>query len=281
MIYVLNGAVYRNDINVFDLEGNSKGSYPGWYNWPQDLIVGGDPDHPQILLSAIGAMNDNGNLDFGLVLYDGYGDFFHGFHKEDTGLERPYGLAKLPGGDQAVVCDWTHNRTSILDIGWSEGYVGESGDPHISVPFPFRVAVSTGPGSVNNNKGVDRYVVTTRVCCESWHDELNGLSVFDENGNLEKWIKHLSPEETIMMPSAVAVDPEGNILVVDDYFSQLHNERNYKTYFLDAELNYIGVMEELGAPLQIVFHKGKVYTLTHEDSPTYSAMYINVFSYTN
>ncbi len=25
----------------FDVEGNSVGSYPGWYNWPVDMLIGG------------------------------------------------------------------------------------------------------------------------------------------------------------------------------------------------------------------------------------------------
>jgi hypothetical protein len=30
-----------NCLAMFDLEGVSLGSYPGWYNWPVDMVIGG------------------------------------------------------------------------------------------------------------------------------------------------------------------------------------------------------------------------------------------------
>jgi hypothetical protein len=34
-----------------------------------------------------------------MVLYNSSGNFFHGFHEQDTGLVRPYGLAMIQASD--------------------------------------------------------------------------------------------------------------------------------------------------------------------------------------
>ena len=37
-----NGANVGNAVLKFDLEGNYLGEYPGWFNFPHDITVGGD-----------------------------------------------------------------------------------------------------------------------------------------------------------------------------------------------------------------------------------------------
>ena len=96
ILYVLNGANVGNYILKFDLEGNYLGQYPGWYNFPVDMIMGG-PGNDQVLMSAIGAKGDDDVLRFGMVLYNKSGEFFHGLQEAETGLKRPYGLSNISG----------------------------------------------------------------------------------------------------------------------------------------------------------------------------------------
>mgnify|MGYP001179189509 CR=1 FL=1 len=42
VIYVANGANVGNAVLKFGLNGTYLGEYPGWYNFPHDIIVGGD-----------------------------------------------------------------------------------------------------------------------------------------------------------------------------------------------------------------------------------------------
>ena len=42
VIYVANGANVGNAVLKFGLNGSYLGEYPGWYNFPHDIIVGGD-----------------------------------------------------------------------------------------------------------------------------------------------------------------------------------------------------------------------------------------------
>ena len=50
-----------------------------------------------MLVSALGAMNDTGTLRFGLVLYDSNGEYLHGLHEADSGLDRPWGISNYEG----------------------------------------------------------------------------------------------------------------------------------------------------------------------------------------
>ena len=50
-----------------------------------------------MLVSALGAMNDTGTLRFGMVLYDSEGEYLHGLHKADSGLDRPWGISNYEG----------------------------------------------------------------------------------------------------------------------------------------------------------------------------------------
>ena len=81
MIYVVNGANVGNAILKFDLAGHYLGEYPGWFNFPHDIMIGGDS---QALVSALGAMGDDGKLRFGFVVYDSEGNFLHGLHQNQV-----------------------------------------------------------------------------------------------------------------------------------------------------------------------------------------------------
>ena len=70
ILYVVNGANVGNAILKFDLTGKYLGEYPGWFNFPHDILIGGDS---QALVSALGAMGDDGKLRFGFVVYDSQG----------------------------------------------------------------------------------------------------------------------------------------------------------------------------------------------------------------
>lgn len=58
-LLVLNGGDTGNYIEKFSLGGNYTGQYPGWYNWPVDLVAG---PAGQLLVSAIGAMDDTHHM---------------------------------------------------------------------------------------------------------------------------------------------------------------------------------------------------------------------------
>ena len=80
-IYVVNGANVGNAILKFDLAGHYLGEYAGWFNFPHDIMIGGDS---QALVSALGAMGDDGKLRFGFVFYDSEGNFLHGLHQNQV-----------------------------------------------------------------------------------------------------------------------------------------------------------------------------------------------------
>ena len=48
-------------------------------------------------MSALGAMNDTGTLRFGMVLYNREGEYLHGLHEADSGLDRPWGIGNYEG----------------------------------------------------------------------------------------------------------------------------------------------------------------------------------------
>merc|ERR1711936_1303661 len=97
IIYVVNGANVGNAVLRFDLTGKYLGEFPGWFNFPHDVLIGGDR---QVLVSALGAMGDDGKLRFGFVVYDSQGNFLHGLHQNQSGLMRPFGMTKMSeGGD--------------------------------------------------------------------------------------------------------------------------------------------------------------------------------------
>ena len=70
---MVNGANVGNAVLKFDLEGNFQEQvgpaetrpdlelqFAGWFNFPVEVVVGGAAG--QVLVSAIGAMNDTGTL---------------------------------------------------------------------------------------------------------------------------------------------------------------------------------------------------------------------------
>ena len=91
IIYVVNGDNGGNAIRKFDLEGNYLEKYPGrWFNFPDDILIGGEN---QVLVSALGAMGDDGKLRRGFAVYDSQGNFLHGLHQNQVGgWQGPYKL---------------------------------------------------------------------------------------------------------------------------------------------------------------------------------------------
>ena len=170
-IFVLNGANIGNYIAKFSLGGEWDGTCPGFYNFPVDLVAGPEC---QLLISAIGAMNDTGYLRFGMETYNEDCEFQQGFHESDTGLVRPYGLAQVrrsktrqgllsvnvmclqvvPGENRVLVADWGNNRTLEMLVDWETGSVSTTNFV-LPAPYPYRLAVT------KNN-----IVVASAVCCE-------------------------------------------------------------------------------------------------------------------
>jgi len=258
IVYVLNGANVGNYILKFDLAGNYLGQYPGWYNFPVDMIVGG-PGNDQVLMSAIGAMGDDEMLRFGMVLYNKSGEFFHGYHESETGLKRPYGLSNIPGSEQVAVCDWDGNRTVIMDVDWEEGVVTGVQD-FLDLPYPFRMTMTD-----------EKIVILSAVCCQPWHDAMIKMSVFDLSGNLVVEVKELPTGEIIKNPAAVTIDPYGNILLADQDLGAI-------IFSEDAE--YIDKLPLDGVPEKMMFNDGKLFVLTDvETGEDEMDSFISVYSY--
>merc|ERR1719322_1773473 len=76
----------------------------------------------ELVVSALGAMDDQHMLAPGLVTYSSDGKFNHGFHKSSTGLSNPYGITPYPGNSsRLLVADWGSNRTVVMQVDWSTG----------------------------------------------------------------------------------------------------------------------------------------------------------------
>ena len=257
-VYVLSGANVGNSVTKFDLEGNYLGEYPGWFNFPVDMIVGG-PGNDQVLMSAIGAMGDDTMLRFGMVLYNNSGEFFHGLQEAETGLKQPYGLSNIPGSDQVAVCDWDNNKTVVMDIDWEEGVVTGVQDL-IELPYPFRMLMTD-----------DKIVVLSSVCCETWHDDMIKMSVFDLLGNLVIEVKELPTGDIIKSPEAATVDPYGNILLSD---------QNLGALMFSPDAEYIDTLPVEGTPKKMIFNGGKLFVLTDvETGENDKDSFLSVYSY--
>jgi len=240
IVYVLNGANVGNAVLKFDQAGNYLGEYAGWYNFPVDLVLGG-PGNDQVLMSAIGAMGDDTMLRFGMVLYNKSGEFFHGLQEAETGLKRPYGLSNIPGSEQVAVCDWDNNMTVVLDIDWEEGEV-TGVQELIELPYPFRMMVTE-----------EKIVILSNVCCESWHQDMIKMSVFDLLGNLMVEVKELPTGDTIEFPEAATVDTDGNIILSD---------QNLGALVFSPEAEYMTTLPVEGMAKKMVVHDGKLFVLT-------------------
>ena len=257
-IYVLNGGDVGNYVEKFSSSGNYSGEYPGWYNWPIDLVVG---DEGQLLVSALGAMGDDHMMAYGMVMYSKDGKFMHGFHQKNTTLGRPYGLANIPGTDKVVVADWGKNMTVVLDVDWTKGNVSVS-KTLSQVPYPYRVAASK-----------DRIAVISMVCCQPWQEPLKAMRLYDMNGKMLKEVKKLPNGSIIKAPEALAMDPSGNIFLVDGAGGL------NKTMFFDPEGNFVKDLPALGTPSKILVEEGAVFTLSDVAGREKEETYINVFSY--
>ena len=140
----------------------------------------------QVLVSALGAMGDDGQLRFGFVLYNSEGDFLHGLHQNQTGVRRPFGMSKMDEADWFLVADWDGNTTFIMDIDWTDGSLKERQEL-ISVPWPSSLQISA-----------DKIVVVSFVCCQL--DEFIKMTIYDLSGNLLTEITHLPTGERILNP---------------------------------------------------------------------------------
>lgn len=263
-VYVVNGANVGNAVLKFDLEGNFQEQFAGWFNFPVEVVVGGAAG--QVLVSAIGAMNDTGTLRFGMVMYDSMGEFFHGFHEADTGLVRPYGLAIIPGtdGDQVAVADWQGNRTVVMSVDWEAGTMVEVQEL-TDLPYPWDIEVTE-----------DRLVVAGLVCCEEWHEAMKVVSIFARGGEgeLVATIKDLPTGDSLQEPTDVAVSEDGSVLLVSD-------QGLAATLVFDLAGAYLGTMDGLASPKQLAFHGGLLYSLTCEDNVELEMeeCFINVYTY--
>merc|ERR1712223_452479 len=177
-IFVLNGAEVGNYVEQFDLHGNYLGEWPGWYNWPDEMVMGP-----------------------GLVTYSSAGKFNHGFHKSSTGLSNPYGIAPYPGNSsRLLVADWGSNRTVVMQVDWTTGQLKMERNL-TKVPYPFRLAASK-----------DNLAVISMVCCETWQAPLLALRLFSlHSGVLTRTVKQLEDGRTLAAPQTVAMDESGRV----------------------------------------------------------------------
>ncbi|XP_023330182.1 uncharacterized protein LOC111702660 [Eurytemora carolleeae] len=258
-VYVLNGAGTGNAIVKFSLNGDYIGKIPGWYNWPMEIVVG---PRNQVFLSAFGAMGDNNLLRPGLVLYNSSEEYFHGFHQNETGLGRPYGIHIVDNNgpsSRIAVCDWINNMTRILQVDWDSGMVSTLPEPIIYTPYPFSLVVDK-----------EKVLIASTVCCEEFHEPLNKISLYGLDGVLIAEVQILPTGESFIDPHTVAVDPAGNYLVVDGVLN--------KTMLFNPELEYLGLVPGIVSPNSITFYKDEMFTLVMENSenPEY---FVKVYKY--
>ena len=256
IIYVVNGANVGNAILKFDLTGKYLGEYPGWFNFPHDILIGGDK---QAVVSALGAMGDDGQLRFGFVVYDSEGHFLHGLHQNQSGVRRPFGMTKLGEGDWFLAADWDGNLTYLMDIDWTNGSVREKQEL-ISVPWPDSLDISS-----------DKIVVISYVCCQL--EDFIKMTIYDLSGNLMKEVTHLPSGERILDPKDVAIDKMGNILLSDSSLG---------TVVMSGDGSQVLATLPLPSPVphKMIFYQEKLYTLTTREVDQDSVdSFMNVYKY--
>jgi len=259
-IFVLNGAEAGNYVEQFDLAGNYKGEWPGWYNWPDEMVIG---PRGELVVSALGAMDDQHMLAPGLVTYSSDGKFKHGFHKSSTGLSNPYGIAAYPGNSsRLLVADWGSNRTAVMAVNWSTGQLKLESNL-TKVPYPFRLAASK-----------DTLAVISMVCCETWQAPLLALRLYSlHSGHLQRTVKQLEDGRTLAAPQTVAMDEDGRVLMVEG------NGGLNSTLIFSPSGDHLGDLPLLGVPHKILVKDGHLFTLTEEPGEDKMEVYINVFTY--
>jgi len=242
VIYVANGANVGNAVLKFGLNGTYLGEYPGWYNFPHDIIVGGDD---QVLVSALGAMNDTGTLRYGLVLYTKEGDFLHGLHEADSGLMRPWGLAQGMWPGRVLTADWAGNKTYVMEFDWSRGEVGEKMEL-ADVEWPTNIKMTSANGLWTEN-----IAILSLVCCQL--EEFIKISLYNVNGNLVSEATSLPSGGRISNPRDVASDPSGNIIISDG---------DLGTFVLSGDLKQeLGKLPLDDPPMKMLFYKDQLYVL--------------------
>jgi len=259
-IFVLNGAEVGNSVEQFDLEGNYLGQWPGWYNWPQELVAG---PGGEMAVSALGAMDDHHMLAPGILTYSSKGEFQHGYHNRDTGLRNPYGIAAYPGNSsRLLVADWGSNRTTIVAVDWTSGKLKLERNL-TSVPYPMRLAASA-----------DTLAVVSMVCCETWQQPLLALRLFSlSTGELRRTVKELEDGRKLAAPQTVAMDELGRVLMVEGT-GGLNS-----TLVFSPSGEHLGDLPLLGTPTKLVAQGDLLYTLTQEPGDTMVDVYVNVYTY--
>jgi len=245
--------VLGSKIKIFNLKGKNmmKGGYVPFYKFPRDLLLFGNPKKPTIVLSAMTVVKDIWEPTAkGLLFQIGTGTCALGFHKEVTRLLEPAGMAWVPGSKQVVIpgilqqqqvliADHEGNKTVVMkapnlmldmldgnttgnpvgpkmETSWSKDNKSKGFDLVINVPYPDRVAASP----VNDSK--TKYVIASDACCDNF-TSMNGVRLYDKNGTLLKTITALPPipnGHKLYRIQEVAVDPKGNILVVEQKASK-------------------------------------------------------------
>jgi len=259
-IFVLNGAEVGNYVEQFDLHGNYLGEWPGWYNWPDEMVMG---PRGELVVSALGAMDDQHMLAPGLVTYSSDGKFNHGFHKSSTGLSNPYGIAPYPGNSsRLLVADWGSNRTVVMQVDWTTGQLKMERNL-TKVPYPFRLAASK-----------DNLAVISMVCCETWQAPLLALRLFSiHTGELTRTVKQLEDGRTLAAPQTVAMDDVGRVLMVEG------DGGLNSTLIFSPSGDHLGDLPLLGTPHKLLVQDGHLFSLTEEQGEDKMEVYINVYTY--
>ena len=212
----------------------------------------------QVLVSALGAADDAGLLRFGIVLYDSHGEYLHGLHQDESGLERPWGLGVVD--DKVLISDWSGNKTFLMEFDWSNGTVGAKQEL-ASVQYPTNFAFTD-----------HNIILLSLVCCQL--DEFIKLSIYDFHGNLETDMTHLPSGEKILNPADVVIDDDGNILLSD-------LELGVIVLSADASKEITRLaMDESVPPHKMMFYKQKLFVLTtQETGENTSDSFISVYKY--
>lgn len=190
------------------------------------------------------------------MLYTREGEYLHGLHEKDSGLERPWGLAN--SGEKVVVADWSGNKTFIMDFDWAQGRVGDKRQiADVEYPTNFQMTE-------------DRIILLSLVCCQL--EDFIKMTIYDVAGNLVTSTTTLPSGDRILAPQDVAVDPQGNILLSDGQLG---------TVVLSPDLGQqLGELELAAVPDKITFYQDKLYVLVQKETgEDHYDSFISVYKY--
>ena len=98
------------------------------------------------------------------------------------------------------------------------------------------------------------------------------MRIYDRQGKLLKEIKKLSDGSIITAPETVAMDPTGNIYLVDGAGGL------NRTIFFDSDGNFVKNIPALGTPSKILVFEDLLFTLQDITEREKEETYVNVFS---